>query len=288
VSAAATQLAGEGGNATYASQVQRDRASRLARIAAILVFALTAALLLAVDAGPDPGIEVSRKVETTKASPSATPTQITATTEAKSPAPDRSLLARAFEGGSASLIFRILIAAGVAFLAGAFVQRVILGEYGFTIGPLSLPMLAPVSVAQAEEVVDLITESPQLSSLLAPGGLRRSHPFPQYHHIEDDRLALISIRIQIEERLRALATALGLDSDIGIARLPARLAQEGVLDPQAKEGVEKFIAVGDRIANGAVVDPAAASDLREQAGSLLYALAELRLRTQEQKEEQNG
>lgn len=252
----------------------------------VLVFVLAATLLLAL-AGPDSGLEVSRKVEATKRSPVGAPARITTTTEATSPAPDRSLLARAFEEGSASVVFRVLIAAGVAFIAGAFVQRVLLGEYGFTIGPLSVPTLAPVSVAQAEEVKDLITESPQLSSLLAPGGLRRSHPFPLYQQIEDDRLALISIRIELEERLRALAVARGLDSEIPFARLPARLAREGTLDAQATKGIEKLIAVGDRIADGAIVDPAAATDLREQAGQLLYALSELRLRTQEQRKEHN-
>jgi hypothetical protein len=196
---------GKGGEAADdTGPAQRARASSAARVVAAIVFVLTAVLLLAADAGPDQGVEISRKVETTRTSASA-PTQITTTTEARSSAPDRSLLARAFEGGSASVIFRILIAVGVAFLAGAVVQRVMLGEYGFTIGPLSLPTLTPVSVEQAKEVIDLITKSPQLSSLLSPGGLRRSHPFPQYQQIEDDRLALISIRIELEERLRALA-----------------------------------------------------------------------------------
>jgi hypothetical protein len=267
---------------------ERKRASKVARLVAAVVFVLAAFLLLALAAGPDSGVDTTHKVEKVQPGPGAAPSQITTTTETKSPAPDRSLLARAFEGGSASVLFRLLLAAAAAFLAAAAVQRVLLGEYAVTIGPFSTQPLPPVTIEQAKEAVDLVSESPQLSSLLAPGGPRRIHPWPQYRDIEDERMSLISIRLELEERLKALAGAAGIDREVPVARLPSRLAQDGIIDDQAREGIEKLIAVGDRIAAGAAVDEAAAAELSEQAGDLLYALAELRQRTVERKEEDAG
>jgi preprotein translocase subunit SecG len=265
---------------------RRGAASRAARVVAALVFVFAALMLLLGNPAPERELGITYKVERTAVGDRA-PAKTTTTTEARSEGSDGSLLSRAFDGGSASVLFRLLLAAAIAFLAGAVVQRVWLGEYGVTLGPVSLPALPAVSVATAEEAVDLITESPQISALLGPGP-RGPQPHPQFMQVEDDRLAMISIRIEIEERLRELAIAAGLDRDIPLSRLPARLADEGVFDRTAAEGLERYIEVGDRIAAGADITAEAATKLRDRAFGLLYALAELRRRIVSQNEEEKN
>lgn len=264
---------------------RRAKASKVARWIAVLTFLLGGVLLVGVGVDTKEDDSVTHKVERKTVSPFGgdASKETTRSTEVKSGEPDRSLIGRAFDDGPLGVLFRLVLAALVAFGLAALVQRVLLGEYGITIGPVSLPALAPISVGTAEEVIDLITESPEITAILAPGGRRGPQPNPQYMKIEDDRLALLSIRIEIEERLRDLADAAGLEGDIPIANLPGRLVDAGVFDYAAAKGLEKFIDVGDRVAAGADLEPEAASKLRDRAFGLLYALAELRKRLKVQK-----
>lgn len=187
------------------------------------------------------------------------------------------MVGRAFGGGAAPVLFQLLLAGLAAFAAGALVQRVWLGEYGITVGPVSLPSLTPVSEEAASAAVDLITESPEFAQILHPGP-RGPQPFPQFQTIDDDHLSLLSIRIELEERLRELAATAGLDRDIALSKLPTRLAHEGVFDEQAARGLRSLIDIGDRIAAGAKVDTEAATKLRDRAYDVLYAIGELRRR----------
>ena len=182
--------------------------------------------------------------------------------------------------GAAALILQLLLAGVAAFGAGALVQRILLGEYGITLGPVSLPALPPISGDAAAKAVDLIKSSPEFTELLPPGP-RGPQPHPQYTEIEDERLALISIRTELEARLRALAQALDMDRDIAIERLPSRLVNRGVIDQAAARGLDQLLSIGDSIAAGAEIEPEAATNLQEQAGDVLYAIGELRRRAEE-------
>jgi hypothetical protein len=265
--------------AAEAEHERRAKASKSARLVAIATFCIGAFMLflVGVDTNEDNGVayKVERKTVSTAGQPSSRET--TRSTEMKSPEPDRSLVGRAFDDGPIGILLRLMLAALVAFALAALIQRVLLGEYGITIGPLALPALPAISLGTAKEVVDLIEESPEFTAIL-PAGPRGPQPHPQYMKIEDDRLALLSIRIELEERLRDLAAAAGVDEDAPLARLPGLLVDAGVFDYSAAKGLEKFIEVGDRVAKGAEVDPEAASKLRDRAFGLLYALAELRKR----------
>ena len=263
---------------------RRAKASKVARWVAVLVFLLGVVLLLGIGIDTKEGGGVAHKVErkTVSVGGRRASEETTKSTEVKSGEPDRSLIGRAFDNGPVGILFRLVLAALVAFGLAALVQRVLLGEYGISIGPLSLPALTPISSGIADEVVDLIDESPEFTSILRPGR-RGPQPDPQYMKIEDDRLALLSIRIELEERLRDLASAANLDEDSPLASLPGKLADAGVFDYSAAKGLEKFIDIGDRVAAGAEVESEAASKLRDRAFGLLYALAELRKRLKQQK-----
>jgi hypothetical protein len=193
---------------------------------------------------------------------------------------------RAFANGAAPVMFQVLLGALAAFAAGAFIQRILLGEYGITVGPISVPELTPVEEPAAAKAVDLITESPEISAILDTyiSGFRGPQPSPQFTYVEDSRLALLSIRTELEQRLRELALAVGIDRDIALSRLPTRLMFAGTIDEKVASGLRQLIEIGDRIAAGAQVEPDAEAKLRDQASYVLYALGELRRRVSQQRE----
>ena len=265
---------------------ERQRELRASATAGwVALFAFVAALALVAGKGftasDEPATKTTSVVVRTSQRGQPASTKQTTSKETSVPGSDRSLVGRAFGTGAAPIMFQILLAGLAAFAAGLLVQRILLGRYGITLGPVSIPELPPVSEPAATEAVDLITGSPEFA-VLARGGRRGMHVSPQFRMIEDDRLALLSIRIELEERMRALAKAAGIDEDIALTRLPARLAREGAFNYEAARGFEKLLDIGDRIAAGARVDPDAASKIRDQAGYLLNALAELRSRREKE------
>jgi hypothetical protein len=259
-----------------AQLAERAAASHTARIVAAVAFVLALLVIGAALIDGDGWGSAGTSTVTKKVKVPGDPTK---TIETSSPSEDSAL--DALIGSDATRVFLQLALAGiVAFAAGAVVQRVWLGEYGITLGPVSLPSLAPVSAAAAEEAVDLIKESPELGDLMKPGR-RRPQPFPQFWNIEDERLALISIRIELEDRLRQLAQSVGIDRDVALRRLPERLVREGVFDEQAADGIRRLLKIGDRIVAGAKVEADAGEKLKSQARNVLYALGELRRRADE-------
>jgi hypothetical protein len=267
---------------------RRRRASRAAAITAVVILA---AVLVATFAFRGQEVPVESRTTTTVTEITTGGTdagkKVTESTEVTLPGRDDSLLGRALGTGATPLLIQLLVAGLAAFVAGAIVQRIWLGEYGFTVGPVSLPALAPVSDESATQAVDLIKESPDLSDITGPGP-RRPAPFPQFFSIADRRLALISIRIELEERLRELAAAVGLDEDIDIYRLPGRLVRKQVFDTKAAQGLEQLLQLGDRVVAGAEVEEKADQKVRDTALSVLYALSELKRRANAGEELRRG
>jgi hypothetical protein len=247
-----------------------------------LVILLLALTLMVVNRIDDRGAEsrVERRATETTVDGVNESTRTSVSVEVSTPGADTSLVGRALGTGAAPALLQILVAGLAAFVGGAITQRIWLGEYGFTVGPVSLPALAPVSERAATEAVELITESPEFAEILAPGP-RRPVPFPQYYSIADRRLELVSIRLELEERLRALAQAAGIDSDIDLELLPGRLARRGVFDADAARGLVQLLELGDRVVAGAEIDDGAGKKVRATASYVLYALVELERRIAE-------
>lgn len=88
----------------------------------------------------------------------------------------------------------------------------------------------------------------------------------------DPNIALVSVRIEIEKRLRALARAAGIDPDQSLSRLARALHQKGVLDDSELAGLQDLIAAGNRAAHGAPVSPDVSAWVRNYAGEVLDAL----------------
>ncbi|MEJ1110877.1 MULTISPECIES: hypothetical protein [unclassified Kribbella] len=260
--------------------LRRRRASRAAAVVAVVVLLLALVLIARAENENTPSTKQTTITESSNSAGKAGTVKETKSTEVTSRGTDASFLGRTLGSGAGPILLQLLVAAAVAFAAGAFVQRVWLGEYGITVGPVSLPALAAVTNEAATEVEELIRESPEVLAL-AQGGPRGPQPYPQFYSIDDPQLSLVSIRIELEERLRDLAESVGLDRDIALLKIPARLSKEGVLDTQAARGLRQLVELGDRIVAGAQVEPQADERIRHAADVALYALGELRRRAME-------
>lgn len=163
-----------------------------------------------------------------------------------------------------------------AFLVGAFAQRVLLGEYALSVGPIEIPALAPISAAEATSAVAKITQSPtlQVAFRRVPGQVSAAR-HPQFESIEDPRLKFLSIRTELEDRLRDLAQAVGIDRDVRLNRLVDRLRLEQLFDDGAAAGLKQLLEIGGRVAQGAEVADDVVTSIEGEAARLLYALAEL-------------
>ncbi len=263
-----------------ARQWPRRHATVAAGGTAVVVFAVAVALLLCTRSKP-PGDEGPGKVTTTTqttTAPGRPPATVTTTTTEKTTVgPDRSLIGRALGLGAGPYLMQTLLAALVAFTSGAIVQRVILGEYGFTVGPVSLPALPPVTEEATLAALEGVAEAPEIAEISLPSERHVQTP-PLYTLLEEPRLGLVSIRIDLETRLRALSEALGVDPEVPLVRLPERLRARRQLSPEAARGIVELLRIGDRIVAGADVEEGAADKLRSETKTVMYALDELTLR----------
>ncbi len=262
-----------------ARQWPRRHATVAAGVTALVVFAVAVALLLSARSKP-PGDAGPGKVTTTTQTTAAAgqpPATVTTTTERTTVGPDRSLIGRALGLGAGPYLLQTLLAALVAFASGAIVQRVILGEYGVTVGPVSLPALPPVTEEATLAALEGVAEAPEIAEISLPSERHVQTP-PLYTRLEEPRLGLVSIRIDLETRLRALSDALGVDPEVPLVRLPERLMAMRKLSPEAARGIVELLRIGDRIVAGADVDEGAADRLRSETKTVMYALDELTLR----------
>lgn len=264
-----------------ARQWPRRHATLAAGVTALAVFAGAVALLLCTrsqppgDAGPGKVTSITQQTTSAPGRPPATVT--TSTTETTTVGPDRSLIGRALGLGAGPYLLQTLLAAMVAFAAGAIVQRVMLGEYGVTVGPVSLPALPPVTEEATVAALEGVAEAPEIAKIPLPSERHVQTP-PLYTRLEEPRLGLVSIRIDLETRLRALGDTLGIDPEVPLLRLPERLRATNQLSPEVARGIVELLRIGDRIVAGADVEEAAADKLRSETKTVMYALDELTLR----------
>ena len=75
---------------------------------------------------------------------------------------------------------------------------------------------------------------------------------------QDPNLALVALRIEVENRLRALAEKHSVSSIGQLSRLIRDLQQKEVLNRPAFNGLQEIVMAGNRAAHGARVEPALA------------------------------
>jgi hypothetical protein len=88
----------------------------------------------------------------------------------------------------------------------------------------------------------------------------------------DPNIALVSVRIELEKRLRALARAAEINAEQPLSQLVRALRQRDVLDYSEVVGLRDLIDAGTRAAHGAPVSPDVSAWVQNNAGAVLDAL----------------
>ncbi|MBI2759391.1 MAG: hypothetical protein HYX49_12040 [Chloroflexi bacterium] len=90
----------------------------------------------------------------------------------------------------------------------------------------------------------------------------------------DANLLLVSLRIEIEKRLRLLSQKHGIPEDRSIRRMFEELRKRQILEPSILSGLDDLISAGNRAAHGGSIEPGAATWAEEVAPEILATLDE--------------
>lgn len=143
-------------------------------------------------------------VETDQQGTSPATTKTTDTVETR-PRADPSLVDIALATPGVTLLFRIGVVLLAGYLAGAFVQRVVMGTYGIKIGPLEL---APITVAETGPRISIMRD------FLTGAGFRpvgvNADLAERYGSVDDPRLVLVLLALDLQDRSRHLQRLTGV------------------------------------------------------------------------------
>jgi hypothetical protein len=129
------------------------------------------------------------------------------------------------------------------------VQRVLLGQYAFTLGPLTVPVIGGAEVAMAAQAATqgLAVQVP--SSGIERAG-RGEDPAAStdlaWENANDPNLALAGWRLDLEQRLRRLVRTDGIDDQGDAEELLRRLLNQGVIEPSAAGGLQELLDIATR------------------------------------------
>lgn len=189
------------------------------------------------------------------------------TTETTVPVPvDTSWWNRIVQTPLALLVFEFLLAALAAFVAGAAVQRIILGSYGLKVGGPALEAIAPVTEADVRS-----------ADMVVDGNVPQTAPptwavLPHELHGED-RISVLHQRVALELLLRKAAQAKSIESD-ELTFLTKRLGAHGLVRQQVGS-IVKLLRLGDRVSKGAELSGNSADLLLEAYNRALETVASL-------------
>ena len=258
-------------------------------VVGILVFLAAAGVLVAaplispVEERPETATTSTTTTETTTDADGDTTTKTVVTEEQKPvlPAEDTSLIGRAFANPGLPIILAFAVALLVAYISAALLHRFLIGQFGIKLGPLEL---APVTEAAVERAVAKLSTSSlheTIRSIQVPGEPSFQR-MPLYTDIADRTQRFLTLRFELESRLRRLADARGIDAaDIPARGLPWALAAEALFDAEAAAAMEDLLALGDRVAAGAEAEASTLKFLNEgeTLPLLLWTLDQLRVRS---------
>ncbi len=89
---------------------------------------------------------------------------------------------------------------------------------------------------------------------------------------QDPNLALVALRIEIEQRVRQLAERNDVNSRQPLSRIVDQLRRAGILNDSSVSGLQELIMAGNSAAHGARVEPSAANWAFEYGPNVLAAL----------------
>ena len=253
-----------------------DPASRLARWASAVVFLAATVFIVTsgVTSSGTPGVTTvvtEKQVEVVSSPAASPPTSTTTERSTQTTTTGPSLLDRV---ASPAVVFLLQLGFALlaAVVAAAALQRVMLGEYAFSLGPLTIPAVSREDVERpGEAAIEALTRTGVAGQ---EGAGIRVEPSYIPPGAEDPSLQLVALRIEIEQRLQMMARAAGLD---GSTRMSARqllrmLADLGHIPDSVGAQLWDLIELGNRAAHGVEVSEDAGEWAREEGPRLIQAL----------------
>lgn len=160
------------------------------------------------------------------------------------------------------LLLQLGVALLASFVLGAIAQRVLLGRYAFSFGPLEVPDITEEAVSK-----------PGDKAIAALRGVVPVTAVPTTEAVPaDPNVQLVSLRIEIEKRLRRMAELLGLPSQRSAGQLARQLVVAEVLPGEVVGSLLDLINIGNQAAHGAEVSAGAGEWAQQEGLRLLGAL----------------
>lgn len=156
-----------------------------------------------------------------------------------------------------------------AYLLAAILQRVLLGKYAISVGPLSVPEITQEAV---KEAADAALSAASADGTTEPGGPpsgsgSESEPQPVWLNIADPNLTLAGWRIDLEREVRRIATQ--ADFPEGQQRAPLRrllgmLANREIIPYDVLKPLDQLLTFANEGVHGAKVDADVVDVIRTQ------------------------
>jgi hypothetical protein len=176
-----------------------------------------------------------------------------------------------------------------AYLIAALAQRIMLGRYAISVGPLSVPEITPEQVeGYFRTALSATTSDQQMISdanLESPPGPLPDFPrtlapetSPAWAKISDPNLALAGWRIDLERQLRRIAEEFhipGSDQRI-IRRMVSSLADREIISHTVANSLQDLLTLANQGVHGAKVDDGVLDVLRADGLQLLEYLESVR------------
>jgi len=144
-----------------------------------------------------------------------------------------------------------------------------------------IPWLSPL-IKSAElpggikiEFQDIEAAGEKIKEEASPSDMLASHtPRPAYLTVKDldPNLALVGLRIEIEQRLRALAAKHNLPIERSNSQVVEALKEAFILSPASTEGLQELLKAGNLAAHGALADNKIANWAFERGPRILAVL----------------
>jgi hypothetical protein len=172
------------------------------------------------------------------------------------------------------LILALALSLLGAFVAAAAVQRILLGQYAFTLGALAVPDITASEVSEAAQTTLSVSGFEITLPPTVPEG--EATPEPVWATLDDPNLALAGWRIELEQELRRLAEENDMPAENRSAgQLLGMLMQREIVDPRAAPGLQELLGLANRGVHGASVDPSVIPVLRTEGRQVLQYLRSL-------------
>lgn len=174
-------------------------------------------------------------------------------------------------GSRAAILSFSALSLFAAFLLAAVVQRVLLGQYNFTLGPLTVPGITGEQVRKAADST--------LAAVPAEAEITATEPDPIWATVTDPNLALAGWRIDLEKEINRIADEFHapITNRRGLRGTLLALSQEnGPIGRDVVPGLQRLLDLANKGVHGAPVDPSVIEVLRTEGNDILQYLRSIR------------